>query len=501
MTTTTPDDRLAQTSRLVQIMRRPELGAFMGALVIYLLFVSVDRTGKFGGLIGAANWSDTAANYGIVAVAVALLMIAGEFDLSSGVMVGTAGLLGGLLITEWGVPVWPAIGIVLVFALFIGFVNGYLVVRTGLPSFIVTLAMFFSLRGINLGVTKALTGTVRVIAARLNYLPRDAADSWKVMQNSDRAFISRYALGRDYHKVMRRRLQRFAERIEAAAGACSHRVFTDSAPVMEVEIARKAGLGWRGKHTLLLTRDAGSMFFLGEIYTDLPLPIDEPVSSHCGECSACIDLCPTGAIVGPYRLDARRCISYLTIELKDSIPVELRPLMGNRILGCDDCQLVCPWNKFAGTAQVSDFEVRNGLDGASLVMLFGWSEEAFARRLEGSPIRRIGHERWLRNLAVGLGNAPTAGPVVQALQARLDDPSALVDRDRHAGRAGGIGGRQCGHLIGGQAEPVEDHVQRQHQQRRGEHLDDEERGQPGLAAGEPEPGQQIQNDAVIVAGV
>ena len=209
-------------------------------------------------------------------------------------------------------------------------------------------------------------GTVRVIAARLNYLPRDAADSWKVMQNSDRAFISRYALGRDYHKVMRQRLQRFAGRIEAAVGSYNYRVFTDSAPVMEVEIARKAGLGWRGKHTLLLTRDAGSMFFLGEIYTDLPLPVDDAQSDHCGRCTKCIDICPTQAIVAPYRLDARRCISYLTIEHRGSIPETLRPLIGNRVYGCDDCQLICPWNRFAQVSGEADFSVRNGLDDAML---------------------------------------------------------------------------------------------------------------------------------------
>ena len=209
-------------------------------------------------------------------------------------------------------------------------------------------------------------GTVRVIAARLNYLPGNAADSWNVINEADRAFISRYALGRDYHKVMRRRLQRFAERIESAVGACSYRVFTDSAPVMEVEIARKAGLGWRGKHTLLLTRDAGSMFFLGEIYTNLPLPVDDAQSDHCGSCTKCIDVCPTQAIVAPYKLDARRCISYLTIEHHGSIPEALRPLIGNRVYGCDDCQLICPWNKYAQKSSEPDFAVRNGLDNAML---------------------------------------------------------------------------------------------------------------------------------------
>ena len=273
-------------------------------------------------------------------------------------------------------------------------------------------------------------GTVRVIAARLNYLPRDAADSWKVMQNSDRAFISRYALGRDYHKVMRQRLQRFAGRIEAAVGSYNYRVFTDSAPVMEVEIARKAGLGWRGKHTLLLTRDAGSMFFLGEIYTDLPLPVDGVQSDHCGSCTKCIDICPMQAIVAPYRLDARRCISYLTIEHHSSIPEELRPLIGNRVYGCDDCQLVCPWNRFAQVSGEADFAVRNGLDDVMLTELFGWNANDFNDRLRGSAIHRIGHERWLRNIAVGLGNVPagstSAAAALAALRARADAASVLV---------------------------------------------------------------------------
>lgn len=273
-------------------------------------------------------------------------------------------------------------------------------------------------------------GTVRVIAARLNYLPAAAADSWGIIADGERAFISRYALGRDYHKVMRRRLQRFAARIEAAVGAFDYRVFTDSAPVMEVEIARKAGLGWRGKHTLLLTRDAGSYFFLGEIYTNLPLPADAPQSDHCGSCVKCIDICPTRAIVAPYELDARRCISYLTIEHFGSIPVELRALIGNRVYGCDDCQLICPWNKFAQTSAEADFAVRNGLDDVTLAALFGWSADEFDRRLLGSAIHRIGYERWLRNLAVGLGNVPPRSPAgaraVAALRARADDASALV---------------------------------------------------------------------------
>lgn len=268
-------------------------------------------------------------------------------------------------------------------------------------------------------------GTVRVISARMDYLP-EAADSWQVMDDGERAFVSRYALGRDYHKVLRGRLQRLADRVAVEIGAFGYRVFTDSAPVMEVELARKAGLGWRGKHTLLLSRDAGSFFFLGEIYTDLPLPPDAPVSEHCGACAKCIDVCPTGAIVAPYQLDARRCISYLTIELKGAIPVGLRPLIGNRVYGCDDCQLVCPWNRYARVSGEPDFRVRNGLDCAELAELFVWTEREFQARLAGSAIHRIGYERWLRNLAVGLGNAPTTERVIAALRARADHPSALV---------------------------------------------------------------------------
>jgi epoxyqueuosine reductase len=278
-------------------------------------------------------------------------------------------------------------------------------------------------------------GTVRVISARMPYLPQAAGEGWRSaelarLEQPAAANISLYARGRDYHKVLRARLQQLADRIRGEVGEFGYRVFTDSAPVMEVALAQKAGLGWRGKHTLLLSRDAGSLFFLGEMLTDLPLPVDEPVSSHCGQCSACIDICPTRAIVAPYRLDARRCISYLTIELKGSIPRELRALIGNRVYGCDDCQLVCPWNKFAQHAALNDFDVRNGLDRATLVDLFAWSEEEFNRNLEGSPIRRIGHECWLRNLAVGLGNAAGATPgapeIVAALSARLAHPSGMV---------------------------------------------------------------------------
>jgi len=268
-------------------------------------------------------------------------------------------------------------------------------------------------------------GTARVISARMDYLPR-AAESEGIMADGSRAFVSRYALGRDYHKVLRHRLQQLADRVAAEIGPFGYRVFTDSAPVMEVELARKAGLGWRGKHTLLLSREAGSFFFLGEIYTDLPLPPDTPVSEHCGSCAQCIDVCPTRAIVAPYELDARRCISYLTIELKGSIPLELRALIGNRVYGCDDCQLVCPWNRYARVSNEPDFQVRHGLDCAELTELFSWSEREFHARLAGSAIHRIGYERWLRNLAVGLGNAPSDERVIAALRARLDHPSALV---------------------------------------------------------------------------
>ena len=269
-------------------------------------------------------------------------------------------------------------------------------------------------------------GTIRVISARLDYQPPRARDAASVLADSRRAYISRYALGRDYHRVLRRKLQRLADRITAAVGSFRYRVFTDSAPVLEVALAAKAGLGWRGKHTLLLTRHAGSYFFLGEIYTDLPLPVAAAASEHCGSCHACIDACPTGAIVAPYELDARRCISYLTIELEGSIPEALRPLIGNRVYGCDDCQLVCPWNKYAQASAEPDFAVRNGLDEADLVALFAWTADEFATRMEGSAIRRIGYERWLRNLAVGLGNADYDDDVVAALAARADDPSPLV---------------------------------------------------------------------------
>ncbi len=271
-----------------------------------------------------------------------------------------------------------------------------------------------------------IPGTVRVIAARMNYMSDVPAASWPLIADGERAYISRYALGRDYHKVLRARLQRLALRIESVAGVHGHRVFTDSAPVMEVEIARKAGLGWRGKHTLLLTRQAGSMFFLGEIFTNLPLPVDVAQSEHCGSCTKSITVCATQAILAPYQLDARRCISYLTIEHAGSIPVELRPLIGNRVYGCDDCQLICPWNKYAQTTSEPDFAVRHGLDDVTLVELFAWSEDDFHARLQGSAIHRIGYERWLRNIAVGLGNLPPGSSGASAALAALESRAARV---------------------------------------------------------------------------
>lgn len=279
-----------------------------------------------------------------------------------------------------------------------------------------------------------VAGTTRVISVRLDYLP-PATDAEAVLANPLLGYVSRYALGRDYHKVVRNRLQKLADRIQGEIGPFGYRVFSDSAPVLEKALAQKAGLGWIGKHTNLLARDAGSWFFLGEIYTDLPLPTDVPADNHCGTCHSCIDICPTQAIVGPYELDARRCIAYLTIELKGAIPEPLRPLIGNRVYGCDDCQLVCPWNRFAQTTGESDFTPRHGLDAPTLIELFTWGEEEFLKRTEGSAIRRIGHRQWLRNIAVGLGNAPTSDDVVQALQRRYDDPSELVREHVHWGLA------------------------------------------------------------------
>lgn len=271
-----------------------------------------------------------------------------------------------------------------------------------------------------------LPGTLRVISLRMDCMPPNARDSWQVLADGGRAFISRYALGRDYHKVMRNRLAKLADRIRAEVAEFDGRVFTDSAPVMEVELARKAGIGWRGKHTLLLSREHGSRFFLGEIYVNLPLPIDKPQQDHCGSCTRCIDICPTQAIIAPYRVDARRCISYLTIELKGSIPVEFRPLIGNRIYGCDDCQLVCPWNRFATASTEPDFAVRHGLDNILLAELFAWEEAEFNSKLAGSAIYRIGHEQWLRNIAVALGNAQKSAAVRAALRSRAEHPSELV---------------------------------------------------------------------------
>ncbi|MBI3145888.1 MAG: tRNA epoxyqueuosine(34) reductase QueG [Pseudogulbenkiania sp.] len=286
-------------------------------------------------------------------------------------------------------------------------------------------------------------GTLSVVSLRMHYWPEMARDADSVLADSERAYLSRYALGRDYHKVLRNRLQRLAERLQGGVGEFGHRVFTDSAPVAEVALAAQAGLGWRGKHTLLLNRHHGSLFFLGELFTDLPLPPDEDEEEHCGRCTRCLDVCPTRAIVEPYKVDARRCISYLTIELAGPIPEPLRPLIGNRVYGCDDCQLVCPWNRFAVPTEEADFAVRHGLDDVTLAELFGWSAEDFAARMAGSPIYRIGFERWSRNLAVGLGNAPSTPEVLAALAARENDPSELVREHvrwalaQHAARAGG----------------------------------------------------------------
>ncbi len=269
-------------------------------------------------------------------------------------------------------------------------------------------------------------GTIRVISARMDYLPLEQSDPQELLDHDSKAYVSRYALCRDYHKVMRHRLQKLATQIEKQIGRYGYRVFVDSAPVLEKPLAEKAGIGWIGKHTNIINQKAGSWFFLGELYTDLPLPVDEKASSHCGTCRACIDVCPTKAIVAPYKLDARRCISYLTIELRESIPTEFRKAIGNRIYGCDDCQLCCPWNKFAEPTAEGDFAPRHGLDAAELSDLFAWNETTWLERTAGSAIRRIGYERWLRNIAVALGNAVTTPAVVAALKARRHSDSTLV---------------------------------------------------------------------------
>jgi epoxyqueuosine reductase len=271
-----------------------------------------------------------------------------------------------------------------------------------------------------------LPGTLRVISARLDYWPAGAADPWQVLNDPQAGYVSRYALGRDYHRLLRRRLDILAERIQAETGPFRYRAFADSAPVLEKALAQKAGLGWIGKHSNLLDRRAGSWFFLGELYVALPLPADQAATAHCGRCSTCLAACPTQAIVAPYQVDARRCISYLTIELHGPIPVEFRRPMGNRIYGCDDCQLVCPWNRFATPTDAADFKPRHGLDAAQLTALFAWSEGDFLNRTAGSPIRRIGYQRWLRNLAVALGNAPPSPAVMAALYSRQRHPSPLV---------------------------------------------------------------------------
>jgi epoxyqueuosine reductase len=268
-------------------------------------------------------------------------------------------------------------------------------------------------------------GTLRVISVGLDY-GRDPDEAWATLEDGERAYVARYALGRDYHKLMRNRLQKLADRVAEDIGPFGFRVFVDSAPVLERALARNAGLGWIGKHTCLIDKDGGSWFFLGEIYIDLPLPVDPPASAHCGTCTRCIDICPTQAIVAPHRLDARRCIAYLTIEHEGAIDEDLRPLIGNRIFGCDDCQLVCPWNKFAKTTDEPDFRTRNHLDTATLADLFAWDEDEFLQRTEGSPIRRSGHARWLRNLAIALGNAPTSPEVVAALHSRRGIDDAMV---------------------------------------------------------------------------
>ncbi|MGH8320847.1 MAG: tRNA epoxyqueuosine(34) reductase QueG [Gammaproteobacteria bacterium] len=269
-------------------------------------------------------------------------------------------------------------------------------------------------------------GTLRVVSVRMDYWPEDAKDAGELLKKKNQAYIARYALGRDYHKLLRARLQKLADRIQQHVGPFGYRAFTDSAPVLEKALARNAGLGWIGKHTNLINKDAGSWFFLGELFTDLPLPVDAPATDHCGSCHACLDVCPTQAIVAPYQLDARRCIAYLTIEYKGSIPLEFRTAIGNRVFGCDDCQLFCPWNKFARPTGETDFKPRHGLDNTQLLELFNWTEEDFLQRTAGSAIRRVGYEGWLRNIAVALGNAPDSPEIMAALKARSDHPSELV---------------------------------------------------------------------------
>ena len=273
---------------------------------------------------------------------------------------------------------------------------------------------------------KLLPGTIRIISTRINYQAPNAKDEQDVLVDSSQAYISRYALGRDYHKVIRKRLLKLADRIETKVGSFGFRAFVDTAPVLEKALAEKAGLGWIGKHTNLINRKCGSWFFIGELYTDLPLPIDAPAENHCGTCGRCMEVCPTQAIIGPYKLDARRCISYHTIELKEAIPVEFRKAMGNRIYGCDDCQLYCPWNRFEKKSELADFAVRHNLDAPDLIELFKWSEEEFLKNTEGSAIRRISYECWLRNIAVALGNAPTTPNVINALKEKQTHPSELV---------------------------------------------------------------------------
>ncbi|ALG68613.1 tRNA epoxyqueuosine(34) reductase QueG [Beggiatoa leptomitoformis] len=268
--------------------------------------------------------------------------------------------------------------------------------------------------------------TLRVISVRMDYLPESQMQMLAVLNQSGSAYISRYALGRDYHKVLRQRLKQLAIRITKEIDGQIYRVFVDSAPVLEKPLAEKAGLGWIGKHTNLINRQVGSYFFLGEIYVDLPLPVDVPVNAHCGRCQACLTICPTQAIIAPYQLDARRCIAYLTIEFKGSIPIELRPLIGNRIYGCDDCQLVCPWNRFAQLTTESDFLPRQALINPPLITLFNWTEAEFLQQTEGSAIRRIGYESWLRNIAVALGNATPTTDIIACLQQRLSVPSTIV---------------------------------------------------------------------------